>query len=198
MRSAATTQPDTRDRILSEAETLFRALGYAKTTVADIAKACDMSPANVYRFFESKAALNEAITEVILARMEAIASHIASEPLPASERLRKLILESHRYTCEQYLQESKVHEIVIKGMAEQWDVIDAHILRLRSYYESVITDGVRLGEFADVAVADRALCVFNACIPFAHPQIVAERYAGDGGRQAALMADFLIETLKRR
>lgn len=198
MRNAAHTQPDVRDRILSEAEQLFRSIGYAKTTVADIAEACEMSPANVYRFFESKSALNEAITEVILNRMELIAQAIAREPRPAAERLRKLMLEGHRFTCEQYLKESRVHEIVRKAMDEQWSVIDAHIERLRACYRLIIEDGARSGEFVDERIEDRAQCTFNAMMPFCHPQIVAEKFAEDRGRQAALMADFLIAALQRR
>lgn len=93
MRKAAKTQPETRDRILAEAERVFRAYGYAKTTVADIAKACGMSPANVYRFFESTAAINEAITAVILKRQEDVALGIAAERRTAAHRLKKLILD---------------------------------------------------------------------------------------------------------
>jgi AcrR family transcriptional regulator len=43
-------ETDVRERILVTAERLFREIGYQKTTVADIAKALRMSPANVYRF----------------------------------------------------------------------------------------------------------------------------------------------------
>lgn len=197
MRSAAITQPEIRDRILAAAEQLFRSIGYAKTTVADIAQACEMSPANVYRFFESKSALNEAITEVILNRMEVLAQGIVREPRPAVERLRRLMLEGHRFTCEQYLKESQVHEIVRKAMDEQWPVIDAHIERMRACYRLVIEDGVRLGEFGAEKIGDRADCVFNAMIPFCHPQVVAEKFAEDRGRQATLMADFLIAALRR-
>jgi DNA-binding NarL/FixJ family response regulator len=42
------------------AERLFRQFGYQKTTVADIAAALGMSPANIYRFFASKAAIKDA------------------------------------------------------------------------------------------------------------------------------------------
>ena len=52
---------------LSEAERLFRVYGYSKTTVADIADAARMSPANVYRFFASKSDINNAICERIIA-----------------------------------------------------------------------------------------------------------------------------------
>jgi len=47
-------ETDTRERILVVAERLFRQIGYQKTTVADIAKELRMSPANVYRCFDSK------------------------------------------------------------------------------------------------------------------------------------------------
>ncbi|MDB5987814.1 MAG: transcriptional regulator, TetR family [Nevskia sp.] len=185
-----------RDRILEHAERLFRAYGYAKTTVADIAVACDMSPANVYRFFESKTGIHEALTEVILQRMETFAKHIVHERRPAAERLRKLVVECHQMTCEQYLQDSKVHEICAKAMAEQWSVIDAHCERMRAIFQSIVEDGVRSGEFAGSDIEDRARCVFNAVVPFCHPQIVAERFAEDHGRQAALMADFLVTALR--
>ncbi len=197
MRNASQTQPETRDRILVEAERVFRAYGYAKTTVADIAKACGMSPANVYRFYESKAAINEAITALILKRQEDLALAIAAERRPASQRLKKLIVEMHRFTCEQYINESQVHEIVAKAMDEQWSVIDAHIERLRLLYRAVIDDGVRAGEFANKDVEQRGNCVFNAIMPFCHPQMVAEKFSEDDGEQAGQMADFLIEALKK-
>jgi len=197
MRNASQTQPETRDRILVEAERVFRAYGYAKTTVADIARACGMSPANVYRFYESKAAINEAITALILKRQEDLALAIAAERRPAAQRLKRLIVEMHRFTCEQYINESQVHEIVAKAMDEQWSVIDAHIERLRLLYRAVIDDGVRAGEFAGKDVERRGNCVFNAIMPFCHPQLVAEKFSEDHGEQAGQMADFLIEALKK-
>ncbi|MEA4855725.1 helix-turn-helix domain-containing protein, partial [Solidesulfovibrio sp.] len=41
----------TKSRIIEAAENLFREVGYSKTTVADIASALGMSPANIYRYF---------------------------------------------------------------------------------------------------------------------------------------------------
>ena len=54
---------DTRQIIVDTAERFFRDIGYQKTTVADIAKSLRMSPANVYRFFDSKKSINEAVLE---------------------------------------------------------------------------------------------------------------------------------------
>ena len=196
MRSASLTQPEVRSQILATAETLFRSYGYAKTTVADIARECGMSPANVYRFFESKAAVNEAITEVLLDEVEARAQAIASEQRPVSDRLRKMLLEIHAFTLERFLKESRVHELCAKAMQEQWGVIEAHIQRCRAITRSLIEEGMKNGEFAkgDLEVTSRA--VSNAMMPFCHPQLVAENFAKDQKRQAVQMGEFLVGALK--
>ena len=59
-------ETDTRERILVVAERLFRQIGYQKTTVADIAKELRMSPANVYRFFDSKKAIHESVARDLM------------------------------------------------------------------------------------------------------------------------------------
>ena len=63
-------EPDTRERILVVAERLFREIGYQKTTVADIAKVLRMSPANVYRFFDSKKAIHEGVARALMGEVE--------------------------------------------------------------------------------------------------------------------------------
>ena len=60
------TETDTRERILVVADRLFRQLGYQKTTVADIAKKLRMSPANVYRFFDSKKSIHEGVARTLM------------------------------------------------------------------------------------------------------------------------------------
>ena len=75
---------DTRDRILVVAERLFREIGYQKTTVADIAKVLRMSPANVYRFFDSKKAIHEGVARTLMGGVEDAAQAIAAKPGPAA------------------------------------------------------------------------------------------------------------------
>ena len=53
--------PCIRQRIVQAAIRLHRKIGFRKTTVADIARGTSMSPANVYRFFASKQAIEEAV-----------------------------------------------------------------------------------------------------------------------------------------
>src|SRR6478752_7714110 len=82
-------EPDTRERILVVAERLFRQIGYQKTTVADIAKELRMSPANVYRFFDSKKSIHEGVCRTLMGEVEGAAAVIMQKPGSASERLRR-------------------------------------------------------------------------------------------------------------
>src|SRR5271154_4913451 len=103
-------EPDTRERILVVAERLFREIGYQKTTVGDIAKALRMSPANVYRFFDSKKAIHEGVARSLMDEVEVAAHAIANQPVPAAQRLRELVTTIHRMNSERYVGNSKLHE----------------------------------------------------------------------------------------
>src|SRR6516225_1502935 len=81
-------EPDqVRERILDAAEALFRRMGYSKTTVADIAGALSMSGANVYRFFPSKGAINDALCRRMLAELHAMAEEVVRKSGKPSQRL---------------------------------------------------------------------------------------------------------------
>ena len=113
-------ETDTRERILVVAERLFRQIGYQKTTVADIAKELRMSPANVYRFFDSKKAIHEGVARGLMGGVEidgADASRAA--PGPAAARLRELMKTVHRMNSERYVGDSKLHEMVEIAMEER-------------------------------------------------------------------------------
>ena len=167
-------EPDTRERILVVAERLFREIGYQKTTVADIAKVMRMSPANVYRFFDSKKSIHEGVARALMVEVEVEAQRIADRPGPAAPRLRELMKTVHRMNSERYVGDSKLHEMVAIAMEENWDVCNAHIQLIGEIIGSVIGQGVVAGEFevADVPVA--AVCTCMAMMRFFHPQMIAQ------------------------
>src|SRR5215208_3499271 len=123
----ASVEPDTRRRIVETAERFFRQIGYQKTTVADIAKALRMSSANIYRFFESKKAINEAVAERTMGEIEAELSQIADGPAPAAERFRAVAKAYHRLNADRYTADLRMHEMVACAMTESWEVVSNHV-----------------------------------------------------------------------
>lgn len=188
----------TRARIVETAERLFRAMGYAKTAVADIARELKMSPANVYRFFPSKAAINEAIAERLLAGVEQRAAGIVHADAPAAQRLDALFRAMFEETRSRYLGEAKVHDMVTAAMEEQWAVIQAHIDRIRGLVATLVADGIARGEFVidDLEGATRGTHMMLSL--FCHPQVVCQCLMSDGDRQLDHSVRLVLGALTRR
>jgi AcrR family transcriptional regulator len=168
------TETNVRERILVTAERLFREIGYQKTTVADIARALRMSPANVYRFFDSKKAINAGVTRRLMGQVEAQSQAIARAPGSAAKRLRDLLTTIHRMNAARYVGDAKMHEMVAVAMEENWDVCRAHIDCITGAIAEVITDGMVAGEFQVSDAALAADCTCTAMVRFFHPQLIAQ------------------------
>jgi len=191
------TEHDTRERILAVAERLFREIGYQKTTVADIAKVLRMSPANVYRFFDSKKAIHEGVAHTLMGGVEEAAQAIATRHESAASRLRELMATIHRMNCERYIGDSKLHEMVEIAMEESWEVCVAHMQRITETIAAVIADGAASGEFEAPDVPLAAMCACTAMMRFFHPQMIAQ-CANKPGPSLDQMIDFVLAGLAPR
>jgi AcrR family transcriptional regulator len=187
-------EPDTRERILVVAERLFREIGYQKTTVADIAKLLRMSPANVYRFFESKKAIHEGVARSLMGGVEDAAHAIAAKRGPAASRLRELMTTIHRMNSERYVGDSKLHEMVEVAMEESWEVCVAHMEHITETIGGVIAEGVASGEFEAADLPVTAMCACTAMMRFFHPQMIAQ-CANKPGPSLDQMIDFVLAGL---
>jgi AcrR family transcriptional regulator len=191
-------ETDTRERILAVAERLFRQIGYQKTTVADIAKELRMSPANVYRFFDSKKSIHEGVARALMGEVEVAAQTIAAQPgTAAAARLRELMTSIHHMNAERYVGDSKMHEMVAVAMEEDWDVCVAHMERITETIGSVIAQGAASGEFEVNDVPLAAMCACTGMIRFFHPQMIAQ-CANKPGPSIDEMIDFVIAGLSPR
>lgn len=188
---------DTRDRILEVAERLFRQIGYQKTTVGDIAKELRMSPANVYRFFESKKAIHQAVARSLMGEVELEAQRIVARPGPVLPRFRELLITINRMNTERYVGDSKLHEMVEIAMQEDWQVCVAHMECLAGMIGQLIAQGVASGEFEAPDLQLAALCSCTAMMRFFHPQMIAQ-CATKPGPTIDQMIDFVIAGLSPR
>lgn len=188
--------------ILEVAERLFRTLGYQKTAVADIARELGMSPANLYRFFPSKSAINEAMAERLLGNLVAELEAIAAGPGTAEQRFRRLITMKFELCVAQFMDERRVHDMVAAAMAEHWGVIETFIGRTGAALARIITDGVRSGEFAPTEPRQAAKYALDAVVCWSHPLLLQTCIAQRGMSveqmrvELAGMTDFLLRALR--
>lgn len=180
-----------RSRIVVEAERLFREIGYQKTTVADIAKRMRMSPANVYRFFDSKKSIHVAVARSLMTEVEEAIGALAAGDGSATSRLREILRSVHQMNAERYVGDEKLHEMVAIAMEESWDVCVAHMERITTVIAGVLGEGKANGEFRVTDVPLAAMCVCSAMIRFFHPQMIAQ-CADKPGPTLDQMIDFVL------
>ncbi|MCJ2033918.1 TetR/AcrR family transcriptional regulator [Methylobacterium sp. J-068] len=190
--------PTTRCRILATAEEAFRSVGYQKTTVADIARILRMSPANVYRFFESKKAIHEAVIQRLMDDTERRVALAARAPgLGVSERIANVITVMHHACVERCNANPRLHEMVEAAITESWDVCRAHVDQIGSVFERLVREGVEAGDFDAPDPPLAASCIHTAVIRYCHPGLVSH-YPDAAAPPLEAMIAFLLGSLRRR
>lgn len=164
----------TREQILEAAEDVLRRYGPAKANVVDVARALGVSHGSVYRHFNSKAALRDAVTESWLESISSPLQAVAREDGPAAERLQRwldLLVRSKRTKA---LDDPELFATYIELATKAREVVNAHVDTLVAQLGRIVTDGVARGEFEvnDTAAAARA--VFDATSRFHNPAHAAE------------------------
>jgi AcrR family transcriptional regulator len=186
----------TRGAIMAVAERLFRSMGYQKTTVADIAREMSMSPANVYRFFPSKLAINEAICNQVLGGYADALWAVARGAGAAPDRLRALFLTAHRQSMALFFQDKRLHDMVDVAMAQHWSAIEGFIAQWEGAIRHIIMDGQRAGDFAGLPPDEIAMLVHSTMIGFSHPTLISQCADDDLQALAVNMAEFVLRALR--
>jgi AcrR family transcriptional regulator len=190
---------EARARILEAAEKQFRRVGYHRTSVADIAAELGMSPANIYRFFPSRDAINKSICGRLMNEVADIAIAIAHTNAPATEKLDQLLTAVHRHNKTTPVKAKYMHDLIADATRENWAIIKLHTERLVTIFEAIIREGIEAGEFRVEDAAEAARAVKLAFMPFFHP-ILIEHCVQHGEDTEASLRDqigFIIKALRQ-
>lgn len=200
MNRSVRTRPDrneVRARILEVAEDQFRRTGYQKTSVADIARELGMSPANVYRFFPSREAINTSIYERRLNEIAAIALAIARTNERAGKKIEQFLNSVYRSNKRMLVHEKYMHDLIADATRENCAVIHAHSERMVAILEAIIRQGIETGELDVQDAAEAARAVTFACTPLFHPVLVEQhvRHSEDADTCLRNMIPFILKAL---
>ncbi|WP_245283884.1 TetR/AcrR family transcriptional regulator [Bradyrhizobium sp. Cp5.3] len=177
---------EARARILGAAEESFRRVGHHRTSVADIAAELGMSPANIYRFFPSRLAIDESICGRLMNEVADIAVAIARTDAPATEKLDQLLTNVHRHAKMMLVKAKPMHDLIVAATQENWPIIQAHIKGMLMILEAIIRDGADAGEFDVEDAAEAARAVRSALVPFFHPVLIEHRVVNGEDAEAGL------------
>jgi len=152
---------ESRRQVMETALRLSARIGHRKTTVADIARELSMSPANVYRFYRSKRAIDEAVACELLQETLVNAIEAARAAGSAGERLRGVLRAIERSHTGR-LANQKLHDLVATAGREGWRVVLEHRRRMTRIVGWVIASGQMRGELRSGDPTVLARCVLAA------------------------------------
>lgn len=159
-----------RDQIVKAARECFAHYGYAKTTVADLAREIGFSKAYIYRFFESKQAIGEAICGDCVDALFDQVREAVDQGQDATDKLRRFARTATTATVDLLFSDRKLYEIAVNASSENWEVARAYTERLQSLLEEILREGRESGEFERKTPLDETCrSIFYALKPFIDP-----------------------------
>ncbi len=139
----------TRDRILFAAMQRIKHYGYSKTTMAEIAADCDMSPGNIYRFFEAKIDIAEAMARAHTAQEQfAMAAIARRKDLGPDQRLREILFKRLRDSYALFADNDKILEVAAVLQKERPLFFNEELAQERVYLSALLEEGAASGLFS--------------------------------------------------
>lgn len=157
-------------RILAAASQRFAQFGYNKTTMAEIAEDCEMSAANLYRFFKNKLDIGANLACSCLdTKLVLIKETVQQSQRPAAERLHDVVLQILSYTHGQWANDPRMNEMVNAICDARMEIVNGYKSREHEQLVELLEDGIQRGEFAVADVNDTAEAIATAITAFNMP-----------------------------
>jgi AcrR family transcriptional regulator len=168
---------DARTRILDAAVDQLRRHGPAKTGVVDVARALGVSHAAVYRQFDSKDALFDAVAERWLAAVSQPLEEIANRRGKPAKRLEEWLTTLIAIKRRKVTDDPELFATYHAVAEAAHKVVSAHVAHLQDQLRHIIADGIASGDFTVSDAAAAAAAVLHATAYFHHPHFVREHPA---------------------
>jgi AcrR family transcriptional regulator len=160
-------------RILETAAAFIRRNGPRRATVVEIAEAAGMSHANVYRYFPSKAALLEEVTNVWLRPIEAEVRVIAEGPDPAPDKLERILFAVHRSYRDKLERDPALFRLLVEAAEVNSGIARKHRGKVQGAVQRTIEEGFSQGSFRQADLRRALALVFDVTHRFLHPTAIA-------------------------
>jgi AcrR family transcriptional regulator len=162
-----------RHRIIYAAKCRFSHFGYGKTTMAEVAGDCEMSPGNLYRFFPGKLDIAEAIaTEDYERHLEHLRKLALAPGRSARERLHDLLFEELRRTYNKLEKDPRALEMAQVIAHQRPQFANWMLANERKILVELLGEAERSGEFVPPGEREEiAEMIQSATMKFRYPQL---------------------------
>ncbi len=186
-------------QILEAANLRFQQYGFNKTTMAEIAKDCDMSAANLYRYFKNKMDIVAQLAQQCMAEgEEKLRLIIDDQQRSARVRLMEYALCQLQHHYDEFEQRPKLNELVEIVCQQHQHLVEKKIAGEITHLEQLIRQGVEQGEFQSQNIAEDAEALHSALTIVGTPFFVPMFPFSELERKAEHLVRLILQGLKKR
>lgn len=190
---------ETAKQILDAASSRFLHYGYGKTTMSEIAKDCNMSTGNLYRYFPSKLDIAEMFVRVLrreqVARLRAV---LETEGISPAVKLRRFLHLKLKVAYDRFHDKPKAYELSSELLAArpkvaiEWESAEGRVLA------EILLQGDAAGEFAIDDARSMAKIVQDAAFRFSSPAVFHEGEYGELAEELDGVVDLILDGFSLR
>lgn len=158
-----------KETILNATEEVIRRFGPEKANISDVAKLLKVSHAALYRYYNGKTDLWNAVTERWLSYLHASIKDILKEDNSADIKLIHLLEDYAEAKRNSAIEDPEMFANYIKLVQSSAGVIEKGIEEGISYIEEIIVQGIAEGVFFAESPYQAARAVYLATSVFIHP-----------------------------
>ncbi|MCW1383108.1 TetR family transcriptional regulator [Novosphingobium sp. KCTC 2891] len=166
MRRAQTDIEAERERLVEIATALIEERGSTALTMQEVAIRAGMSPANVYRYFESKEALLEALAEYwFRPKVQAMEDVVASD-LPARRKMYEFFARRFTMMRRHYEADPVAFQTYIEIGNEHFEQVRSYVDLADHYLGVIIGEAMGEGHFTDLGIDETISLVNQMVAPY--------------------------------
>jgi AcrR family transcriptional regulator len=161
-----------RIQLMEVVDDLVRQRGAADISMTELAAAAGMSPSNLYRFFENKEALLEAVAEKWFAEKIRIMEEVVNLDLPAREKMFAFFARRFAVMVAQYEAEPDLYKSYLEIGNLYFEVVRGYVDLADHYLSMIVADSMDQGYFEGLSI-DEGVSLINQMVqPYVNPEAI--------------------------
>ncbi len=193
------TELDIRTQIIEAASERFAQYGYNKTTMAEIARDCGMSAANLYRYFDNKLNIGAAIANQCLVEKEdELEIIVADTSMTSADKLHAFIQYVLHYTFNHFNESPRISELIDAITIQCPDVMIAHRQSSFNLLSQLLEQGRNSGEFHFENLDETSEAINTAITAFYLPTVMPMFSLAEFEHKAKVVFELLLRSITVR
>ena len=152
-----------RTALLEVVDNLVRKRGSVDISMTDLAAAAGMSPSNLYRFFDNKEALLEAVAERFFAEKIRIMVEVTESDLPVRDKMYQYFARRYLANVEQYESEPDLLKSYLEIGQQYFEVVRGYVDLGDHYLSLIVAEAMEQGYFEGHSI-DETVSLINQMV----------------------------------